>query len=439
VLAPAVRSLEAVGEAEAHKAQALRSLLDTFARLPRRDETARARIDQRNLDKEVAKARLSRLARSSPSVAAAIVGALESLNGRPDDPSSFDELHDLLERQPYRLAYWRVAQDEINYRRFFDINDLAALRQENRATFDVTHRLVVSLVKSGAVDALRVDHPDGLYDPREYFRRLQEACGRPTYVAVEKIVAPFENLSEDWPVHGTTGYRFANVVNGLFVDPAAEARLTRIYQTFVGDTTPFAEIARRAKRQVLRSALASELTMLTSRLARIARADRNTRDFTFTTLREGLTEVIAAFPVYRTYVDDHVDIEDRRYIEWAVTRARADSRAADVGVFDFLRDALTCELPARSPPKAAAIRHFARKFQQLTAPVMAKGVEDTAFYIYNRLASLNDVGGDPSEFGFPPARFHRASAHRARRWPTRCSPPPRTTASAARTCACAST
>ena len=416
ILAPALRALEASGE-EPHNAQALRSLVEAFARLPRRDETARARMDQRNLDKEIAKGRLARLARSSPAVAAVIGRAIEQVNGRPDDPSSFDELHDLLERQPYRLAYWRVAQDEINYRRFFDINDLAALRQENRAVFDVTHRLIVSLVKAGAVDALRVDHPDGLYDPREYFRRLQEACGKPTYVAVEKIVAPFENLREDWPVHGTTGYRFANVVNGLFVDTAAESRLTRTYAAFIGDATPFAEVARRAKREVLRTALASELTVLASRLARIARADRNTRDFTFTTLREGLTEVIAAFPVYRTYVDDHVDLEDKRYIEWAVNRARADSRAADVGVFDFLRDALTAELPGRSPARAAAIRHFARKFQQLSAPVMAKGVEDTAFYRYNRLVSLNDVGGDPAEFGFPTARFHRASSHRARRWP----------------------
>jgi (1->4)-alpha-D-glucan 1-alpha-D-glucosylmutase len=417
ILAPAVRALEANGADEAHSGQALRSVLEAFARLPRRDETARPRTDQRNLDKEIGKGRLARLARSSPAVATAIARALDQINGRPDDPSSFDELHDLLERQPYRLAYWRVAQDEINYRRFFDINDLAALRQENKAVFDVTHRLIVSMVKSGAVDALRVDHPDGLYDPREYFRRLQDACGKPTYVAVEKIVAPFENLREDWAVHGTTGYRFANVVNGLFVDTAAEARLTRTYEAFVGDATPFSEIARRAKRQILRSSLASELTVLTSRLVRIARADRTTRDFTFTTIREGLTEVIANFPVYRTYVDDHVDLEDKRYIEWAVARARSESRAADVSVFDFLRDALTCELPARSPARSAAIRNFARKFQQLSAPVMAKGVEDTAFYRYNRLVSLNDVGGDPAEFGFPLARFHRASAHRAKRWP----------------------
>ena len=417
ILAPAVRALESLGPDLAHQAQALRSLMDGFARLPGREERARARIDERNLGKEVLKGRLALLARTNAAVGDAISRSVAGLNGRPDEPASFDELHDLLERQPYRLAYWRVAQDEINYRRFFDINALAALRQENRAVFDVTHRLILQLVRSGRVAALRIDHPDGLFDPREYFERLQHACGKPTYVAVEKIVAPFENLPEDWAVHGTTGYRFANVVNGLFVDPAGESRLTRVYHSFISSEESFEEIARRSKRLVLRTALASELTVLTSRLARIARGHRNTRDFTFTTLREGLADVIAAFPVYRTYIDDHVGPEDRRYIEWAITRARGESRAADVSVFDFLRDVLTCELPSVSPAMSASVRFFARKFQQLTSPVMAKGVEDTAFYIYNRLASLNDVGGDPSEFGFPPARFHRASSHRARHWP----------------------
>ncbi len=415
ILSGAVRELESAGE-HPHQAQALRSVMDAFGRLPRRHETLRARMDERRLQKEVNKGRLASLARANEAVAAAIARAVEALNGRLDDPASFDALHDLLERQPFRLAYWRVAQDDINYRRFFDINDLAALRQEHPPVFEATHRFALQLVREGAVDALRIDHPDGLYDPRSYFHKLQEQCGRPVYLLVEKIVAPFENLREDWAVHGTTGYRFANVVNGLFVDPAAEARLTRTYQAFVADASGFHEVARRARRLILRTALASELTVLTSRLARIARADRNTRDFTFTTLREGLTEVIAAFPVYRTYIDDQVSAEDRRYIDWAITRARAESRAADVSVFDFLRDALTCELPTRSPAMAAAVRHFARKFQQLTAPVMAKGVEDTAFYIYNRLVSLNDVGGDPGEFGFPPARFHKASAHRARHW-----------------------
>jgi (1->4)-alpha-D-glucan 1-alpha-D-glucosylmutase len=417
ILAPAVRELEAAGSDRVHQAQALRSIMESFARLPRRDESSHARRDERNLNKEVAKGRLATLTRTSAPVADAVRRALDSLNGQSEDPTSFDALHDLLERQPFRLAYWRVAQDEINYRRFFDINDLAALRQENDAVFNATHRLVLQLVNEGIVEGLRIDHPDGLYDPRAYFRRLQEACGKPTYVAVEKIVAPFENLPEDWAVHGTTGYRFANVVNGLFVDPTAESRMTRTYHAFIGDETDFEESARRSRRLILRTSLSSELTVLTSRLARIARADRNTRDFTFTTLRDGLAEVIASFPVYRTYIDDHVRPEDRRYIEWAVTRARSQSRAADVGVFDFLRDALMCELPTRSPALAAAVRHFARKFQQLTAPVMAKGIEDTTFYIYNRLVSLNDVGGDPSEFGMPRERFHRASANRARHWP----------------------
>jgi 4-alpha-glucanotransferase/(1->4)-alpha-D-glucan 1-alpha-D-glucosylmutase len=417
VLAPAVRELEAGGEELAHAAQALRSILDAFSRLPRREEASRARVGERHQSKEVAKGRLGSLARSNARVAAAVGNAVAALNGRPDEPSSFDALHELLDAQPYRVAFWRVAQDEINYRRFFDINDLAALRQEGDKVFEATHRFIISLVNEGAIDGLRIDHPDGLYDPRAYFRKLLESCRRAPYVAVEKIVAPFENLPEDWCVHGTTGYRFANVVNGLFVDPAAEARISRTYHAFIGDATPMREIARRSRRLILRTALASELTVLASRLARIARADRSTRDYTFNTLRDGLTEVLANFPVYRTYIDAQVRPEDRRYVEWAVNQARDQSRAADVGVFDFIRDVLTCDLPTRSPSLAEHVRHFARKFQQVSSPVMAKGVEDTSFYLFNRLVSLNDVGGDPDEFGFPPARFHRASAHRARHWP----------------------
>jgi (1->4)-alpha-D-glucan 1-alpha-D-glucosylmutase len=365
----------------------------------------------------VAKGRLANAARSNAAVAAAIGRAVEALNGRPEDPASYDPLHALLEAQAYRLAYWRVAQDEINYRRFFDINDLAALRMEDERVFDETHALIRRLVAEGHVQGLRIDHPDGLYDPRAYFRHLQETCKPAPYVVVEKIVAPFENLPQEWAVHGTTGYRFANVANGLFVDASCEDRLTRTYEGFIGEPADFEEITQRARWHILRTALASELTVLTSRLARISRASRNTRDFTFTTLRDGLAEVISNFPVYRTYIDDEVGAADRRYIEWAVTRARADSRAADVGVFDFIKSALLGELPARSPALAAAVRHFARKFQQLTSPVMAKGIEDTALYRYNRLLSLNDVGGDPTEFGFPVAKFHRASAHRARHWP----------------------
>ena len=417
VLAPAVAELESQGQDRRHTAQSLRSVMESFARLPARESRGEARTAQRREQAAVAKGRLANAARANPAVAAAIARAVESLNGRPEDPASYDALHALLEAQAWRLAYWRVASDEINYRRFFDINDLAALRMEDERVFEATHGFIRRLVAEGHVHGLRIDHPDGLYDPQAYFRRLQETMQPAPYVVVEKIVAPFENLPEEWAVHGTTGYRFANVVNGLFVDSDAEDRLTRIYENFIGERAGFEEITQRARWHILRTALASELTVLTNRLARISRASRNTRDFTFTTLRDGLAEVISNFPVYRTYIDEEASAADRRFVEWAVTRARAGSRAADVGVFDFLRDALLGELPARSPALAAAVRHFARKVQQLTSPVMAKGIEDTALYRYNRLLSLNDVGGDPTEFGFPVAKFHRASANRARVWP----------------------
>jgi (1->4)-alpha-D-glucan 1-alpha-D-glucosylmutase len=268
------------------------------------------------------------------------------------------------------------------------------------------------------VQALRIDHPDGLYDPRAYFHRLQEACGRPMYVAVEKIVGAFENVPEDWAVHGTTGYRFANVVNGLFVDPAAEARITRAYQQFVGDESSVrgggAALAplRAAHRARERAHHAHQPAR-----AHLARRPQHARLHLHDAARRARRRCLRPSPVYRTYIDENVRSEDRHYIEWAIAKARQESRAADVGVFDFIRDALTGELPARSPAVAAAVRHFARKFQQVSAPVMAKGFEDTALYNYNRLVSLNDVGGDPAEFGFPPARFHKASSHRARRWP----------------------
>jgi hypothetical protein len=259
ILQVAVSALDAAGDELRHPAQSLRHLAEAFAGLPPREVRDRPRMDERNLRKEVAKGRLASLARSHREVADAISRAVESFRGRSDDPASFDALHELLERQPYRLAYWRVAQDDINYRRFFDINDLAALRQENDAVFNHTHRLILDLVKEQGGRVAR-GPSRRLFDPRDYFRRLQAACPKPIYLVVEKIVAPFENLHEDWAVHGTTGYRFANVVNGLFVDPAAESRLTRTYTQFIGNDASFEELARASRRMILRTALASELT-----------------------------------------------------------------------------------------------------------------------------------------------------------------------------------
>ncbi|MGE5792443.1 MAG: malto-oligosyltrehalose synthase, partial [Bacteroidota bacterium] len=399
--------LLAPGALPGEAAAELESLIAALGRLPPRDAATAAAVAERARDKTVLKGRLARLAREHPRAAEAIEHAVRAFAGVAGEAASFEPLHELLEAQAYRLAYWRVAADEINYRRFFDINDLAALRMENEAVFEATHRFALELAAEGAVDGLRIDHPDGPYDPARYFRRLQErytqlasldgeAGERPRrlYVVAEKIIAPHEQLPETWPVHGTTGYRFANVVNGLFVDADARSRVDRAWRAFVREeAVEFDEAAYRAKRLIMRNALAGELNVLANRLLRLARASRRTRDYTQNTLRQALTEVVACFPVYRTYITDRPTLQDRRYVDWAVGRAKRRARAADSTVFDFVRGALLARAPAGAPAALAAeYRAFAMRFQQFTAPVTAKGVEDTAFYVFNRLVALNEVG-----------------------------------------------
>jgi len=409
------------------------SLAAAFGHLPARTDAGAAARAERRRDGEVHKGRLARLAREHPGLAEAIARAVHQVNGIPREPASFAALHELLEAQAYRLAYWRVAGDEVNYRRFFDVNDLAALRMENEAVFEATHRFVLELAAAGKVQGLRIDHPDGLYDPARYFRRLQERYAslagvdlagddprpRPLYVVAEKIVAPHERLPETWTVHGTTGYRFANLVHGLFVDAGARGRVDRAWRAFVRDeAVAFEAAAYAGKRAIMRSALAGELTVLARRLLGLARADRHTRDFTLTALQEALAEVVAWFPVYRTYVVARPGPQDRRYIEWAIGRARRHARAIEASVFDFLKSVL---LVAPRAGAADALREearaFALRFQQFTAPVAAKGIEDTALYVCNRLVSLNEVGGHPDDFGTTVPAFHAASADRAAKWP----------------------
>jgi len=406
------------------------SLSTSFGHLPSREERQPALIEERSRDKELHKQRLVRICRLNPALSLAISNAVDTINGTPGDPASFDPLHELLERQAYRLAYWRVASDDINYRRFFDINELAALRQEHEAVFEATHRLVFDFIATGKVEGLRIDHPDGLYDPLQYLQRLQDRAASliggdpesldqtalPIYLIIEKISAGHERTLGPWPVHGATGYRFANVVSGLFVDTATRYKMERIYHAFVPDVSRYEDVVYNSKKLILRTALASELNVIANRLARIARADRNTRDYTLNTLRQAVTEVLACFPVYRTYITDCPRAADRRYIQWAVAAAKRHSRAADVTVFDFLRTALLGGTSGGPCPAAGEMLAFARKFQQLTAPVNAKGLEDTAFYRYNRLISLNEVGGDPYQFGFTLSAFHGASLDRAKRW-----------------------
>ena len=403
------------------------SLITAFGHLPQRHEVSSERIVERNRDKEIHKRRLAELCARSAGIKTAIFQAVDSINGDAANPASFDELHELIKAQAFRLANWRVASDDINYRRFFDTNDLAGLCMENRQVLEATHRLVLNFVAEGKVDGLRIDHPDGLYDPAQYFRRLQcaiekqapESSGKAPYVVIEKILTGNERLPEEWPVCGTTGYDFANLVNGLFVDAANAGPMERIYESFIGDEVNFDELAYLSRRLIIRTALVSELNVLASQLERIALSKRHTCDFTLNNLRDALTQVVASFPVYRTYVSGSgVSESDARYIRMAVDSAKRGSPAADTSVFDFIREVLLTRIAEGQDERyKKAVTEFAMKFQQFTSPVMAKGLEDTAFYRYNRLISLNDVGADLHRFGTTRAGFHEANLERLRRWP----------------------
>jgi (1->4)-alpha-D-glucan 1-alpha-D-glucosylmutase len=405
----------------------LESLITAFSHLPARYETSSDRVAERNRDKEIHKRRLAELCARSPEISGCIVSAIVLINGNPADPASFGQLHELIKAQTFRLANWRVASDDINYRRFFDSNDLAGIRMENEAVFEATHRLVFRLIADGKVDGLRIDHPDGLYNPREYFERLNRSIAGTAkntengshYVVIEKILSGTERLPSEWPVCGTTGYDFANLVNGLFVDPAAAVSLDRIYRNFIDDEIDLDDLTYRCRKLIIRVALASELNVLASQVARIALSKRRTCDFTLNSLADALTEVVAGFPVYRTYVTpSEVSDKDVRYISSAVASAKWRSPAADTSIFDFVgRVLLTSIAEGHDPAYRDAVTTFAMKFQQFTSPVMAKGLEDTAFYRYNRLVSLNDVGSELHRFGTTTSEFHLANQACLRSWP----------------------
>jgi (1->4)-alpha-D-glucan 1-alpha-D-glucosylmutase len=436
VLVPAAERLRSGHRtAPPETADAFQTLAGAFAALPRANELDAARRAQRQRDQGVHKRSLTDLCARSPEVRQSIEDEVTRLNGRRDDPASFDALDALLRAQVFRLASWRMAADDINYRRFFDLNDLAALRMEEPEVFEASHGLLFDLVAEGEVGGLRVDHPDGLHDPEGYFAGLQrrtaetllldhgengDARSRPTmYIVAEKITGVGESLPSSWPIAGTTGYDFGELVNGLFIDARAESSLTRSYFAFVEARPDFDDIVYRSKRLVMHLSMASELNALASLASRIAQASRATCDFTYSLLRAALGEVVASFPVYRTYITGAaISEEDRRRIDQAIHAARRRALPAERTVFDFLRDVLTTDLARQRPEgERALIVHMAMRFQQFTAPVMAKGMEDTAFYTYNRLLSLNEVGGDPRRFGVSVAAFHDANLRRAADWP----------------------
>jgi len=398
------------------------SLITAFRNLPARDEGSLERQIERRRDKQVYKHHLAGLVKQSPDIAEFLEENLHIFNGIAGQSSSFDQLHHLIETQAYRLAFWRVASDEINYRRFFDINDLAGLRMENDEVFEATHQLLLQLVQEGKLDGLRLDHPDGLYDPEAYFCKLVERCsraGQAPYLVVEKILAVNEQLPTRWPVHGTTGYEFTNLLNGLFVVTSNAERLERLYKSFIGEHVNFDDLLYRSKQLIMKTGLAGELNVLANLLSKIADADRHTCDYTLHGLRTALAEIIACFPVYRGYISSReVAAEDRHNIEQAIAAAKRRSTAADTSIFDFLRDVLTLSAAeGKSTTYYEQVLSFAMKFQQFTSPVMAKGMEDTCAYIYNRLLSLNEVGGDPRQFGVTLSAFHRANQARAKHWP----------------------
>ncbi len=319
------------------------------------------------------------------------------------------QLHALLEHQAYRLSYWGVASSEINYRRFFDINDLAGLRVEDEAVFADIHRFVLAEIKAGRLHGLRIDHIDGLADPAAYCRRLRAQAGSSIYIVVEKILGAQEDLAKDWPIDGTSGYDALNQINAVFVAPESEAAFTRTYERFTGYNTPFEQMVYTAKSEILNNNLSSELQVLTLALKRLADNSPYTRDYPFVVLRQVLREIIAWFPVYRSYVaaDDFAK-SDAEMINWAINRAKKRSELVDKSVYDFISTLLAQENIAERQAD-----YFVRKFQQLSGPAMAKGLEDTAFYRYNRLLSLNEVGGDPSRFGITAKTFHQIQTKRA--------------------------
>lgn len=420
----AARSLLAESDPHAHE---LESIITALEHLPPRTETDPVRLRERRREKAVVRRRLSTLVKESKEIRAAVHDALIRLNGTEGRPESFDQLEELVSQQAYRLSFWRVAADEINYRRFFDVNELAALRVEERPVFTAAHEVVLRLIRQGLVTGLRVDHVDGLLDPLKYLLNLQREAGgrqaetRPFYVVVEKILGHDELLRREWPVQGTTGYEFLNLLNGLFVEAANGQAVRELYAEFTGARVRFMDLVYECKRLILKAAMSSELYVLSRRLTRIAEQSRYTRDFTQNLLHHALTETIACFPVYRTYIrrtQATVSPDDRLNINAAIRAAKRRNPAEDTSVFDFIASLLLLQDPKGiDAHERAERRDFALRFQQLTSPVTAKGLEDTAFYRFYPLASLNEVGGEPALIGVSLERFHERNRDRQENWP----------------------
>ncbi|MBV8357868.1 MAG: malto-oligosyltrehalose synthase [Deltaproteobacteria bacterium] len=381
-------------------------IADSLSALPVSTTTEPEALRRRYRDIRVLKAAIQRLIQSSPEIAAAIDEAITTVN------EDHDLLHAILERQNYRLAFWRAAGRDLGYRRFFDINSMIGLRMENDQVFNDTHSLVLRWLLEGVLDGVRVDHIDGLRDPLRYLKKIAQSAPR-AWIVVEKILQTGEHLPESWPIAGTTGYDFLNRVNGLFIDPAGKDLLTRFYVEFTGMSADYSAIARECKEFVARNILGSELNRLTELFVELCENDQRHRDYTRHELHEALVAVVARFSVYRTYFTGDsttVGPEDVHRVNEAISAAKADRPDLDPELLDFLRQILMLEIQGTFQAELAL------SFQQFTGPVMAKSLEDTAFYRYNRFIALNEVGGDPGQFGVGVEEFHAACAESQRRW-----------------------
>jgi (1->4)-alpha-D-glucan 1-alpha-D-glucosylmutase len=444
---------EKLGEENEHL-QELRSIILAIENLPKRLEMPPEKIAERTRETGIIERRLSRLTETSLEVGANVEASVRLLNGKVGEPASFDLLDELIEGQSYRPAFWRVAAEEINYRRFFDINDLAAIRPEIPEVFKATHEVILRLLDAGVITGLRIDHPDGLRNPSMYFRQLQEhhvkdqAARRfpqltsslireietaldalahqdgptpwPVYVVAEKILSESEPLPGHWAIQGTTGYEFLNLVGGLFVARGNRDAVERTYREFTGEQHDLPTLVSRCKKQIMIESMASEINMISHRLDRIAERNRRYRDFTLANLTFAVREVIAAMPIYRTYLNpgEPITERDRSFVEIAVEEAKRRNPGMAEAVFDFLLDTLLWRnLDLFRQEDRPLVLDWVLRFQQITGTVMAKGVEDTAFYIFNRLVSLNEVGGHPDHFGVTLEEFHAANTTRRAHWP----------------------
>ncbi len=436
--------------------QELRNILAGLRNLPSHSTTDGELVRQRRRSIGALTQALRNFLSGSSEGRALVQKAVEACNGQPGDPRSFDCLHRLLEAQVYRLAHWRVSGEEINYRRFFDINDLIGLRMENPRVFAATHQLLRHLLADDMIQGVRLDHCDGLLNPRQYLIRLQmlyaaSQCSgatarpplaengieeevqlvfgqhdwlsrpAPLYNVVEKILEPGEDLPQEWPVDGTSGYEFTGLVNGIFIDRRNERAFTSLYHRFTGSSLDVDTLVYNSKKLIMHASLASEVNVLAHLLDELSMTDRYARDFTRKALRDVIRETIACFPVYRTYIDERGEVRERdaAYINEAIVRAKRRNPDKAAAAFDFLRDILLLRHREGEDHTELYRRklYFTLKFQQLTGPVMAKGLEDTACYVYNRFIAVNEVGGSPKQFGIPVDEFHQGNRKRAENWP----------------------